>query len=69
LASNDRFYVEKNVVEQKVFFSPAGGLRKRMGTPMMLYFPNLCVENAWNKGGKYTWSDTAAESGAFQTID
>ena len=40
-----------------------------MGTPMMLYFPNLCVENAWNKGGKYTWSDTAAESGAFQTIN
>jgi hypothetical protein len=34
-----------------------------MGVPLMMYFPALCVENAWNKAGKYNWSDTAEESG------
>ena len=51
------------VLPEEFYPNGTGGVRRRMGTPLMLYFPNLCVENAWNKGGKYTWSDTAAESG------
>lgn len=51
------------VLPEEYYPNGQGGLRKRQGVPLMMYFPNLCVDNAWNKGGKYTWSDTAAESG------
>ena len=51
------------VLPEEFYPQGQGGLRKRQGVPLMMYFPNLCVENAWNKLNKYTWSDTAAVSG------
>ena len=51
------------VLPEQFYPGGTGGLRKRLGTPMMMYFPALCVDNAWNKGNKYTWSDTADVSG------
>ena len=51
------------VLPEEFYPQGQGGLRKRQGVPLMMYFPNLCVDNAWNKLNKYTWSDTAAVSG------
>jgi hypothetical protein len=51
------------VLPEEFYPNGQGGLRKRQGVPLMMYFPNLCVDNAWNALNKYTWSDTAAVSG------
>ncbi len=44
------------ILPEEFYPNGTGGVRSRMGTPLMLYFPVLCVENAWNAAGKYTWS-------------
>ena len=46
--------------------SGTGGLRRRQGVPLMLYFPALCVENVFNvaaAAGRYTWSRNTAPHG------
>lgn len=49
------------VLPREFYPNGTGGVRQSMGVPLMMYFPAACVENVWNAGGKYTWSDTAAE--------
>lgn len=44
------------VLPEEFYPSGTGGVRKRMGVPLMLYGPALCLDNVWNQGGKYTWA-------------
>ena len=46
------------VLPEPFYPNGTGGVRKSMGVPLILYFPALCTKNAWNAGGKYTWTDT-----------
>lgn len=61
------------VLPEQYYPNGTGGVRKRMGTPLMQYFPAPCTENIWNAGGKYRWAagtkdfvvPTAADSALF----
>ena len=60
--SNHPFWcVSDWVLPEQYYPNGTGGVRDTMGVPLILYFPALCVDNAWNASGKYTWSDTKAK--------
>jgi hypothetical protein len=51
------------VLPEEFYPNGQGGLRKRQGVPLMMYFPNLCVDNAWNKVRKMpSWPRSWANS-------
>lgn len=52
------------VLPEQFYPNGTGGVRQRMGTPLMQYFPAPCLENVWNEGGKYRWA-TGTESENF----
>ena len=63
-ASSHPFWcVSDWVLPEEFYPGGTGGLRQRQGVPLMMYFPAPCVDNIWNAGGKYNWTDTAEESG------
>ena len=48
------------VLPEEFYPNGTGGLRQRLGMPLMLYLPSVCVAGGiW--AGKYNWSDTAAQ--------
>ena len=60
--SNHPFWcVSDWVLPEQYYPNGTGGVRDTMGVPLILYFPALCVDNAWNASGKYTWSDTKSK--------